>query len=44
MCSPCWDQLGDIQKNYDKFKSLDIEVLTISVDPLNADIKESNQR
>ena len=44
MCSPCWDQLEDIQKNYDKFKSLNIEVLTITVDPLNAVIKESNKR
>jgi peroxiredoxin len=44
MCSPCWNQLEDIQKNYDKFKSLDVEVLTILVDPLNADIKESNKR
>lgn len=44
MCAPCWKQLEDIQKEYDKFESLEIEVLTITVDPLNALIKESQKR
>ncbi|MGH9977775.1 MAG: peroxiredoxin family protein, partial [Nitrososphaeraceae archaeon] len=44
MCDPCWRQVEDIQKEYGKFKSLDIEVLTITVDPLNALIKESQKR
>ncbi|MGI0008311.1 MAG: peroxiredoxin family protein [Nitrosopumilaceae archaeon] len=44
MCAPCWKQIEDIQKGYDLFKSLDIEVVTITVDPLNALIKESNKR
>lgn len=44
MCAPCWKQLEDIQKEYGKFDSLDVEVLTITVDPLNALIKESQKR
>ncbi|MGI0044883.1 MAG: peroxiredoxin family protein, partial [Nitrososphaeraceae archaeon] len=44
MCAPCWKQIEDIQKEYDKFKSLDIEILIIAVDPLNALMKESNNR
>jgi cytochrome oxidase Cu insertion factor (SCO1/SenC/PrrC family) len=44
MCKACWDQLEDIQKVYYKFKPLDIEVVTITVDPINANIKESNKR
>ncbi|MGI0011717.1 MAG: peroxiredoxin family protein, partial [Nitrosopumilaceae archaeon] len=44
MCAPCWKQIEDIQKEYDKFNALDIEVLTITVDPLNALIKESDKR
>lgn len=44
MCAPCWKQMEDIQKEYDKFESLDIEVITITVDPLNALIKESATR
>jgi peroxiredoxin len=44
MCAPCWKQLEDIQKEYGKFESLDIEVLAITVDPLNALIKESQKR
>lgn len=44
MCAPCWEQIEDIQKEYDKFESLDMEVITITVDPLNALIKESTTR
>lgn len=45
MCDPCWKQLEDIQKVYDdKFKPLDIKVITITVDPINALIKESQRR
>lgn len=45
MCDPCWKQLEDIQKVYDdKFKPLNIEVITITVDPINALIKESQRR
>ena len=45
MCDPCWKQLEDIQKIYDdKFKSFNIEVITITVDPINALIKESQRR
>lgn len=44
MCAPCWEQVEDIQKVYDKFQQLDIEVLTITVDPMNALKKESAKR
>lgn len=44
MCAPCWQQIEDIQKQYDKFKSLDIELVTITVDPLNALTKETKER
>ncbi|MGH9878052.1 MAG: redoxin domain-containing protein, partial [Nitrososphaerales archaeon] len=36
MCAPCWEQTKDIQKVYDRFQELDVEVLTITVDPMNA--------
>lgn len=44
MCAPCWEQIEDIQKEYDKFKSLDIELVTVTVDPLNALTKETEER
>ena len=43
MCDPCFQQLKDIQTEYDKFRSLNIEVLAISVDPVNALVKASNR-
>lgn len=44
MCAPCWEQIEDIQKEYDKFKPLDIELVTVTVDPLNALTKETEER
>jgi peroxiredoxin Q/BCP len=43
MCDPCWQQTLDIQKKYDKFQSQDIELVTITVDPLNAVTKNANR-
>ncbi len=36
MCDPCWTQIVDIEKVYDKFEAMDMELVTIAVDPLNA--------
>lgn len=35
-CDPCFQQSRDIQNEYDKFKAMDMELLTITVDPLDA--------
>lgn len=43
MCDPCWQQTLDIQKEYGKFQSKDIELLTITVDPLNAITKNARK-
>lgn len=43
MCDPCWKQTFDIQNEYDKFQSMGIELLTITVDPLNAVIKNAKR-
>jgi hypothetical protein len=43
MCDPCWKQTLDIQKEYDKFETKDIELLTITVDPLNAITKNAKK-
>lgn len=43
MCDPCWQQTLDIQKVYDKFQSKGIELLTITVDPLNALTKNAQK-
>lgn len=43
MCDPCWKQTLDIQKEYDKLQSMDIELLTITVDPLNAITKNAKR-
>lgn len=34
-CDPCFQQSRDIQNEYDKFKAMDMELLTITVDPLD---------
>ncbi len=35
-CQPCWDQLVDIQKHFDRFQSLGIDqVVSITTDPIN---------
>lgn len=35
MCQPCWDQIRDIEKNWEPFKALGIDkMVTITVDPL----------
>lgn len=44
MCGACWDQIESIQEEYDQFEALEIEVLTITVDPLNGLVKESEKR
>lgn len=44
MCGPCWDQVEDIQEEYVAFQGMDMEVLSITVDPMNALIKESQRR
>jgi len=43
MCDPCFQQLKDIQTQYGKFRSLNIDVLTITVDPVNALVKDSTR-
>lgn len=35
MCQPCWDQLTAIERDYDQFRRLGIEVVGITVDPLD---------
>jgi len=32
MCQPCWKQIGTMQKNSDKFKAIETEVVAIGVD------------
>ncbi|MDP2721019.1 MAG: redoxin domain-containing protein [bacterium] len=32
MCQPCWKQIGTMQKNSDKFKAVETEVIAIGVD------------
>lgn len=44
MCAPCWDQVGDIQEQSAEFQAMDMEVLSITVDPMNALVKESQRR
>lgn len=44
MCDPCWQQIEDIQKAYNKFTALEVELVTVTVDPLNALKKESARR
>lgn len=35
MCQPCWDQIGDIEKDMASFKALGIdELVSVTVDPL----------
>ena len=35
MCQPCWDQLADIEANYDRLRAAGVdEVVSISLDPL----------
>lgn len=35
MCQPCWDQIGDIEENWEPFEALGIDkMVTITVDPL----------
>ncbi|MGH2726898.1 MAG: peroxiredoxin family protein, partial [Actinomycetota bacterium] len=37
MCQPCWDQLKDIEKNFDQFRSLGVDsIVSITHDPLDA--------
>lgn len=37
MCQPCWDQLRDIEAEFERFRELGIdEVVTITTDPLDA--------
>jgi len=43
MCDPCWKQIVDIEKEYDKLQTKDIELLTITVDPLNAITKNAKR-
>lgn len=43
MCDPCWKQTLDIEKKYDKFQALDTELITITVDPLNAVTKNAKR-
>lgn len=43
MCDPCWKQIVDIEKEYGKFTSKDIELVSITVDPLNALVKNSKR-
>lgn len=43
MCDPCWQQTADIQKQYGKFQALDMELLTITVDPMNALTKNAQR-
>ncbi|MGH2372572.1 MAG: peroxiredoxin family protein [bacterium] len=35
MCQPCWDQLNAIQRDYAQFRELGIEVVGITVDPVD---------
>jgi len=32
-CSPCFDQIVDLEKDWDRFKALDLELVSIMVDP-----------
>ena len=32
MCQPCWKQIGTMQQNIERFRQLDTEIVTISVD------------
>lgn len=43
MCDPCWEQIADIEKEYDKFASKDIELVSVTVDPLNAITKNAKR-
>lgn len=37
MCQPCWDQLKDIESNFEQFRALGIEaVVSITTDPIDA--------
>ncbi len=36
MCAPCWTQMQDMQTRIDEFNKLDVEILTITVDPLTS--------
>lgn len=37
MCQPCWDQIKDIEADFDKFEQLRVDqVVTITTDPLDA--------
>src|SRR5260370_36737992 len=36
MCQPCWDQLRDVEKNFDKFREVGIDTLvSITTDPVD---------
>lgn len=43
MCDPCWKQTRDIEKEYEKFQAMDMELVTITVDPLNAVTKNAKK-
>ncbi len=37
MCQPCWDQIKDIEADFEKFQQLGVDqVVTITTDPLDA--------
>lgn len=35
MCQPCWDQVVAIQRDYAQFRALGLQVVSITVDPIN---------
>lgn len=35
MCQPCWDQMTAIERDYKQFRALGIDVVGITVDPLD---------
>lgn len=39
MCEPCWAQMVDFEKRIGEFDKLGVEILTVTVDPLQETIK-----
>ncbi len=39
MCEPCWTQMVDFEKKIGEFEKLGVEILTITVDPLQETIR-----
>lgn len=35
MCQPCWDQMTAIQRDYEQFRALGVDVAGVTVDPLD---------